>query len=123
MKAVILAAGLPVLGVCRGMQVLVDACGGTLRRVPGHVAVEHAIRSEDGSYDTVNSYHSFAAPDLPEPLAATARAADGVVEAVRHRSLPFRGIMWHPERYAAPRAADIALFRRIFGIPDPGEQP
>lgn len=104
---------LPVLGVCRGMQHLVHSCGGTLRSVAGHVACSHTIDCE-GRTRVVNSFHSLAADRLPDELEIVASCTDGVVEAVRHRSAPWFGIMWHPERNPSPDAADVALFHELF---------
>jgi gamma-glutamyl-gamma-aminobutyrate hydrolase PuuD len=105
-----LAAGRPVLGVCRGMQVLLDAYGSALRPVEGHVAVRHQA-VVDGAPRTINCFHRWAATAVSAPLVATG-SRDGVVEAVRHPDRPVRGIGWHPERWdpADPeRATDTAM--------------
>jgi N5-(cytidine 5'-diphosphoramidyl)-L-glutamine hydrolase len=105
--------GLPVLGVCRGMQVIQQRFAIPLRRVEGHVAQCQVIRI-DGQPKEVNSYHHFAAFDSQPPLDVWAVAPDGVVKAIRHSSEPITGIMWHPERCAAFSPADVALFRQVF---------
>jgi gamma-glutamyl-gamma-aminobutyrate hydrolase PuuD len=105
--------GLPVLGVCRGMQVIQQRCDVALRRVEGHVTPRQVILV-NGEAREVNAYHRFAAFESRAPLDVWAIAADGVVKAVRHQSLPVTGIMWHPERNEPFAAADIALFRRVF---------
>jgi N5-(cytidine 5'-diphosphoramidyl)-L-glutamine hydrolase len=108
------ARGLPVLGVCRGAQMLCLFHGGRLRRVAGHVASRHAVTRDDGELPApvgrvvrhwparfeVNSYHSFTlVPERPRSRCiALARAEDGSVEAVGHVELPQLGILWHPER-------------------------
>ncbi len=104
---------LPVIGVCRGMQLIQQRCGVPLRRVEGHVTARQVI-TVDGKPTEVNAYHCFAAFESREPLETWAVAADGVIKAVRHHSLPVTGIMWHPERTVPPAAADIALFQRLF---------
>jgi len=106
---------LPVLGVCRGMQVIQQRSGIPLRRVEGHVRQRQTIRV-NGEPREVNSYHHFAAFDSRPPLDAWAVADDGVVKAIRHSALPITGIMWHPERCAPFSPADVALFRRVFGV-------
>jgi N5-(cytidine 5'-diphosphoramidyl)-L-glutamine hydrolase len=105
--------GLPVLGVCRGMQLIQHRCGVALSRVAGHVTPRQTIRIE-GEAAEVNSYHRFAARESHPPLEVWAIAPDGVVKAVRHAAQPVTGIMWHPERNSPFAAADISLFRRIF---------
>ena len=107
--------GLPVLGVCRGMQVIQQRFGVSLRRVEGHVAERQVIRIE-GEAREVNSYHRFAALDSRPPLEVWAVADDGVVKAIRHTAQPVTGIMWHPERVSPFSPADLALFRRVFGV-------
>jgi len=104
---------LPVVGVCRGMQVIQQRFGVALRRVEGHVTACQTIDVE-GEPRQVNAYHRFAAFEAGAPLACWAVAADGVVKAVRHDTLPLTGIMWHPERSSPFAAEDIALFRRVF---------
>jgi N5-(cytidine 5'-diphosphoramidyl)-L-glutamine hydrolase len=107
--------GLPVLGVCRGMQVIQQRFGIPLCRVEGHVAQRQVIRI-DGELKEVNSFHRFGALDSRPPLDVWAVAADGVVEAVRHSTQPIRGIMWHPERSTPYSRADLALFCQVFGV-------
>ena len=110
-----LERGLPLLGVCRGMQVIQQRFAIPLRRVVGHVAHRQVIHIE-GERREVNSYHCFAASDSLPPLEAWAVADDGVVKAVRHSAAPITGIMWHPERCEPISPADLSLFRRVFGL-------
>jgi putative glutamine amidotransferase len=107
------ARSLPVLAVCRGMQLLQQRCAIPLLRVEGHVTPRQNIRI-DGQPAEVNSYHRFAASESRPPLDVWAVAADGVVKAVRHSARPITGIMWHPERNTPFAAADVSLFRRAF---------
>lgn len=116
------ARGLPVLGVCRGMQLLAERGGFVIEPCTGHVATLHALApSGTARYPalreprTANSFHQFAARARPgSPFEVVLRAADGVAEAIEHRTRPTVGIMWHPERYATPRALDLDLFRQVF---------
>ena len=109
--------GVPVLGVCRGMQVIQTAFGVELAAVPGHVAVEHSVQIGE-TQRSVNSYHKFGAYASPEELPVSAIAQDGVIEAVRHRNLPIVGMMWHPERMSPFDGADLDFFRKHFQFPD-----
>jgi len=107
--------GLPVLGVCRGMQVIQQRFGIGLHRVEGHVARSQLIRIE-GEPREVNSFHHFAASESRPPLDVWAVADDGVVKAIRHSTLPITGIMWHPERCSPFSPADMELFREVFKV-------
>lgn len=103
---------LPVLGVCRGMQLLVDVFGGELSPVDGHVATRHDVAGDRGTR-TVNSFHRLAVRSVPSPLAATASCGD-VVEAVRHTDADVVGVMWHPEREDVFAAEDVTMIRELF---------
>lgn len=105
--------GLPVLGVCRGMQMIQHRFGNRLQPVHGHVAPQQRI-SIDGKRVEVNSYHNLGATEVYPPLTTWAIADDGVIKAIRHADRPMIGVMWHPERLDPFAAGDIALFSRFF---------
>jgi N5-(cytidine 5'-diphosphoramidyl)-L-glutamine hydrolase len=106
---------LPVIGVCRGMQVIQQRHAVPLRRIQGHVTPRQTIDIE-GKETEVNSYHNFGASESRPPLNAWAHARDGIVKAIRHSERPVTGIMWHPERSTPFAARDIALFRHVFEV-------
>ena len=120
----VLRLGLPVFGICRGLQVLNVAMGGTLYQdLPSQLNEAliahrqqtpkwqwtHEVEVDDseaadimGSRSLrVNSYHHQAIKDLATPLVAVARSsADGVIEAAQYRDLSERwilGVQWHAE--------------------------
>jgi putative glutamine amidotransferase len=109
----------PLLGVCRGMQMMVEAWGGRIERVDGHVARPHDLVLLDDAlplrHGPVNSFHGWGVPaGGTGTLLAIAAAPDGTVEAVRHPELSQAGVMWHPER-AVPDPADAALLHALIG--------
>jgi gamma-glutamyl-gamma-aminobutyrate hydrolase PuuD len=104
---------LPVLGVCRGMQMIQHRFGARLEKVRGHVTPRQRI-SIDGRSVEVNSFHNFGALEVYPPLMTWAIADDGVIKAVRHADRRMLGMMWHPERLEPFAADDIALFSRFF---------
>lgn len=102
----------PLLGLCRGMQVMGDAAGAGLVAVKNHVACRHDLDGEIAR--SVNSFHGQALDRLPDGYRLLARAPDGTIEAIAHRDLPWEGWMWHPERDAQLSADDIARAKGIF---------
>jgi putative glutamine amidotransferase len=113
------AAGLPILGLCRGVQVLNVAAGGTLiQHLPvgtdaSHKQYErdgetvHAVEVDPGSLLAaitgqrafgVNTLHHQAVADVGSGLRPVAWAPDGVIEAVESDAeRPLLGVQWHPE--------------------------
>ena len=103
----------PLLGVCRGMQMILNQFGSKLQKVEGHVRMEHPLSNGD----KVNSFHSWGAVGCQRPLIPEAWSADGVLEAVTHQDCPWiHGIMWHPERYHPPRKRDIQFIKEVFHL-------
>ena len=100
-----LGSTVPTLGVCLGHQVIVTAFGGKVDRAPEPRHGKTSQISHDGlgvfegleSPFVATRYHSLAAVEVPDELEITARSEDGVVQAVRHRSLPIEGVQFHPE--------------------------
>jgi putative glutamine amidotransferase len=104
---------LPVLGVCRGMQMIQHRFGTRLQPVHGHVAPQQFI-SIDGKRVEVNSYHNFGTMEVYPPLTSWAIAEDGVIKAVKHTDRRMIGLMWHPERLHPFATDDVMLFSRFF---------
>ena len=131
-----LRRGMPVFGICRGMQVLNVALGGTLyqdlpsqweqdllkhRQATPKWQPTHEVRVSESSYIAevmgresvkVNSYHHQGIRDLAEGLVVTGRSSDGVIEAVEAEDLSERwllGVQWHAEamRGAGPQQESL----------------
>ena len=107
-----IAGRIPVLGVCRGMQLIHAFFGGRLVEVAEHVALRHQI-SMQGTSRTVNSYHNWGINHPPPEFNVDARALDGTVEGMQHSIYPVQGIMWHPEREKKTEDADIFLVAQL----------
>jgi N5-(cytidine 5'-diphosphoramidyl)-L-glutamine hydrolase len=105
----------PIIGVCRGMQLLQDMMEVPLAPVAGHVATDQEIVI-GGIALRINSYHALGTRQSAADLCILGRAADGVVKAVRHIREPIVGLMWHPERCAPFQQWDLRLFRHHFGV-------
>jgi putative glutamine amidotransferase len=117
---------LPLLAICRGMQMLNVCCGGTLvqhvpdvvgheehRHTPGQFA-DHEVRLDSGSLAAraagvdrfaVKSHHHQGVDELGESLVASGWAdGDGLVEAIEDPERPFvLGVLWHPEEDESSR--------------------
>lgn len=107
---------LPVLGICRGMQMMAIWAGGCLMPVNGHVRTRHQLEASDSTGEwpaEVNSFHNFALAGCPPGFVATAHAEDGTIEAMRHDTLPWEGWMWHPERESSFNPIDAMRFRTL----------
>ena len=109
------ARGLPVLGICRGLQVLALRAGGTVVQIEGHVATRHAVRGPwAGDRADVNSFHRAGlVSERLGRLEPMATAPDGTVEAAVHPDLPWAGVMWHPEREPVLGRADVELVTAV----------
>ncbi len=132
--------GLPIFAICRGVQVINVAAGGSLIQdipsdVEGHHqhaqktvppnALSHSIHVKDGtrlgtivgeSKVRVNSFHHQAVDKVGRGYVVSATAADGVVEAIEDPEHPFCiGVQWHPERM---RDNDLtkALFKTFVDV-------
>jgi gamma-glutamyl-gamma-aminobutyrate hydrolase PuuD len=104
---------LPVLGICRGMQMMAYWAGASLHPVSGHVRTRHQLIGQITA--NVNSYHGYSISACPDGFEVLARSEDGEIEAIRHCSLPWEGWMWHPEREDNFTAHDIYRIKALFG--------
>lgn len=136
-----IAAGKPVFGICRGLQEINVALGGSLRDMRGHDGfVPHHAPSDASLDDTfafshpidvvsgsilqrfalsdalvVNSVHYQAIDRLADGLVANAAGPDGVIEAVSalHTTAPVFAVQWHPEWQPDGRAHDLAFWNYL----------
>ncbi len=94
--------GLPALGICRGMQMMIKFAGSPLALVTDHVRTRHSLEGDlvvSGSLPAeVNSFHKWGLQSCPEGYEELATAVDGTIEAIHNRTLRWEGWMWHPER-------------------------
>jgi putative glutamine amidotransferase len=102
----------PVLGICRGMQMMAVWAAVALKSVAGHVNTRHILQG-DFVYE-VNSFHNYGLAECPWGFEVTARAEDGEIEAIRNTALHWEGWMWHPEREKPFQPADIDRLRKLF---------
>lgn len=102
---------LPVLGICRGMQMIATWAGEELKPVTGHVNTRHNIF---GTIEReVNSYHNFTLRKLPQGFELLAYDNKGEIEAIKHIDLKWEGWMWHPEREKSFSVQDLTRFQAL----------
>lgn len=130
------ALGKPILGICRGAQLINVALGGTLYqdiwvqagatlchqqdpRLPTECT--HTISPVPGTLfarlmdgqSTVNSFHHQAVRELAPGLVPAAWSSDGILEAYEDPARPILGVQFHPERLIGTAPAFLALFRQL----------
>jgi putative glutamine amidotransferase len=125
-----MTASVPLLGICRGCQVLNVAFGGTLLQdLPAQTTQPHLVtdrtrlvhrvcvepgtqlyRVQQRADIATNSIHHQAVLTIGRGLRCSAQAEDGTIEAVEHRHRPLLGVQWHPENLP-----DEPAHRALFG--------
>jgi|OpeIllAssembly_1097287.scaffolds.fasta_scaffold116910_2 putative glutamine amidotransferase len=108
---------LPVLGICRGLQMMAVWAGASLVKVGQHAGTRHRLvvtEMEDEWPHSVNSYHNWGLSSCPDGFEVAARGDDDSIEAIRHSRLPWEGWMWHPEREVPFSDTDTWRLKRLF---------
>jgi putative glutamine amidotransferase len=119
----VLSVGIPMLAICRGMQITNVALGGTLVQHMGHPHLHHVstvtVDATAGlglsqSQLEVSCYHHQAIDELADGLTVIARAAEGHVEAVRIDSTGWAfGVQWHPEDNYDTEPGQLEIFEQF----------
>ena len=113
------ASSKKILGICLGLQAIVEAFGGSLKNLP---SVYHGVSSELKNIDgndvlfrsipqpiEVGRYHSWVANlnDFPDCLKVTAFDQEGNIMAIRHQSLDIAAVQFHPESILTPNGLQM----------------
>ncbi len=115
---------LPVLGICRGMQVLNVWNGGELTQIDGHAGSNHKVQVIETGFLTatgfidVNSFHNFGITEqnLADNTTPVALSEEGYIEALAIKDKRQLGIMWHPERVIPFAHNDRQMIRNQFNM-------
>lgn len=99
---------IPVLGICRGMQIMASFFGVGVKELSNHVGTRHQIYGD--LQIEVNSFHRFSIEACPPGFSVLAADEVGAIEAIRHNTLPWEAWMWHPEREPVFRQLELDRF-------------
>ncbi|UKI53412.1 MAG: gamma-glutamyl-gamma-aminobutyrate hydrolase family protein [Treponema sp.] len=118
------AGKIPVLGICLGHQAIGYAFGA---KIVNAKFIKHGIAEEInldgkgmfrlmGKRETFTRYHSLVIDEstLPADFEISARADDGDIMGIRHKTMPIEGVQFHPESIASPNKG---IFHSIFKLP------
>lgn len=113
---------IPILGICRGMQIIADFFQSEFEKVDRHIGTKHKlIVSHESKYIKdlgkllfVNSYHNYVIKNVSEDFIVPARSEDGAIEAIEHKKYKIFGQMWHPERENPFREVDLKIIQKLF---------
>ncbi len=106
LKEIIKKANVPMLGVCLGLQAIVESFGGSLKNLPEvwhGIARKTFLDTSEALFSNIPNeiltgrYHSWVADFVPNCLKVTATDIDGYVMAVSHTTKPIKAVQFHPE--------------------------
>ena len=108
--------GIPLLGICHGLQFINLIDGGSLKKVENHVGTNHKIKSKGDYPLIVNSFHNYGINKLGKNFRIISKSNDGVIEAISHKKFNWLGWMWHPERDKIFNRKLIRIAKNFFNI-------
>ena len=118
-----LSDNLPILGVCRGLQLLNIYYNGKIKKIEDHAGTKHLLIKENTKKifqfpSEVNSFHNYSVPRqfLGKGLVPLAHDIDNNIEAFCHNKDRVLAIMWHPEREPIFLSSDCELIKEHFEI-------
>lgn len=113
---------IPIYGVCRGMQLIAEYFGCSIKLIENHVGTKHHLNiSKKSKYtkylinlEKVNSYHNFSVGNIGNDLLVSAKSEDNSIEAIEHTKNKIFAQMWHPEREEPFVKAELELIKEFF---------
>lgn len=108
---------IPLLGICRGAQVMANIGGVEIVPVKKHVCTNHLLIGKEVELgllpSEVNSFHNLGMLKCPKDYRVLATCSDGVIEAFQHKKLPWEAWMWHPEREKPFRKLELDRAKKL----------
>lgn len=89
---------LPLLGICRGAQIIAEYFGAKLELLSGHIGNHQVFDMSSGEQFETNSFHNYGVRTLSDCLESLVKAEDSSIEAFKHKHKPIFALMWHIER-------------------------
>ncbi len=108
-----LKKGIPIFGICRGMQVIGKYFNVRLKSVKNHINISHTIYSNKKKFK-VNSFHKYSLKNCPKNFSIEFRSLDGNIESIQSNNQKIYACMWHPERYKKFKKKDKLNLKKLF---------
>ncbi len=113
---------IPVLGVCRGLQIIADFFGCEIIEVENSVGIKHNLQINKKSkyynylknLKKVNSYHNYAVKNVADSLLISATDVNGIVKGIEHKHHKIFAQMWHSEREQPFNKNELNLIKHFF---------
>jgi len=107
----------PLLGFCRGAQLINLYFGGSIKKVSNHVKKKHFLLSNNLKKKIkTNCFHNFGITyeTISNKINILAKTKDNSIEFFKHHNYEIYGIMWHPERSQKINKTELGLIKKIF---------
>lgn len=113
---------IPILGVCRGMQIIAEYFGANFTKSENQVNIRHSLQINKKSkyfnilntLNRVNSYHNYAIKSISNDFLISAWNENGIIKAMEHKKYKIFAQMWHSERENPFDKSELNLIKEFF---------
>lgn len=102
----------PLMGICRGMQILANFFGSHIEPINNHVNSERIVKGV--IHKKIRCFHKYKIATCPKDFSILSISDDGCIEAIKSKNYPMIGIMWHFEREEKLDYIDKNLIMELF---------